>query len=240
MKTAVALLLLGLAATGMAQDYFYEDFVCPFDNGYFPHETQCDGYYACVDGVAEFKLCGNGLAFDDSDDTREHCNYKYHIDCGNRTVLEPPITTPHCEYLYGIFTDPEDCSVFWSCWNGEASKYSCAPGLAYDKNSRVCTWMDKVPECQQKRADMQQGFVCPAPGELAVTGAFSRHPHPEDCRQFFVCLDGNAREYGCPLGTVFRIGDLDGTGQCEDPLNVAGCEDYYGDLDLDALRGLGL
>jgi hypothetical protein len=42
-------------------------------------------------------------------------------------------------------------------------------------------------------------------------------------------LDGNAREYGCPIGTVYKIGADDYSGQCEDPEGVEGCENYYGD-----------
>jgi hypothetical protein len=42
---------------------------------------------------------------------------------------------------------------------------------------------------------------------------FSRHAHPDDCRKYYICLEGTAREYGCPIGTVFKIGDADGTGQ---------------------------
>jgi len=46
-------------------------------------------------------------------------------------------------------------------------------------------------------------------------------------------LDGNPREYGCPIGTVFKIG-TEGGGQCTEPEGVQGCEDYYGD----ELKGL--
>ena len=55
-----------------------------------------------------------------------------------------------------------------------------------------------------------------------TAGSFSRHPHDEDCRQFYVCLDGIAREYGCPIGTVFQIGLSDGVGECSDPADVPG------------------
>ena len=71
----------------MAQDYIYEDYECPKTDGFFPHETQCDAYWHCEGGYAEFKLCDNGLSFDDTDDTRAHCNYHFAIDCGNRTEL---------------------------------------------------------------------------------------------------------------------------------------------------------
>ncbi len=61
---------------------------------------------------------------------------------------EPPISTPHCPRLYGIFPDEQKCDVFWNCWNGETSRYQCSPGLAYDRDSRVCMWADQVPECR--------------------------------------------------------------------------------------------
>ena len=65
-------------------------------------------------------------------------------------ILEPPISTPHCERLYGIFADAAKCDVFWNCWNGEASRYQCSPGLAYDREARVCMWADQVPECKNE------------------------------------------------------------------------------------------
>jgi len=61
---------------------------------------------------------------------------------------EPAITAPHCPRLYGIFADEAKCDVFWNCWNGEASRYQCSPGLAYDREARVCMWADQVPECK--------------------------------------------------------------------------------------------
>lgn len=67
------------------------------------------------------------------------------------------------------------------------------------------------------------GFTCPAAGEVSgASGSFSRHAHPEDCRKYYICLEGIAREYGCPIGTVFKIGDADGSGACEDPEDVPG------------------
>lgn len=70
-------------------------------------------------------------------------------------------------------------------------------------------------------AEVGNGFQCPENGDVA-TGAFSRHAHPEDCRRYYVCMNGNAREYGCPLGTVFKIGDDDVSGFCTDPEEVEG------------------
>lgn len=213
-----------------------EEFKCPDEYGFYPHASSCDKYWKCDGNQAELKTCGNGLAFDDTDPKylKENCDYLHNVDCGQRTLLEPPISTPHCPRLYGIFPDESKCDTFWNCWNGEASRYQCSPGLAYDREARVCMWADQVPEC--KNSEVANGFNCPAPGEVPAAGTFSRQAHPDDCRKYYVCLEGSAREYGCPIGTVFKIGDAEGTGNCEDPEDVPGCEDYYGDLDLKTIR----
>jgi len=211
------------------------EFECPRESGFYAHATSCDKYWKCEEGEATLQLCGNGLAFDDTDakNARENCDYSYNINCGQRTEMEPAIGARNCPRLYGVFPDPAKCDVFWSCWNGEASRYQCAPGLAWSRESRVCTWADQVTECKQE--EVSDGFQCPEAAEIAP-GAFARIAHPDDCRKYYVCMNSNAREYGCPIGTVFKIGDDEISGFCTDPEEVAGCEDYYGDLDVKALK----
>ncbi|XP_013789079.1 protein obstructor-E-like [Limulus polyphemus] len=205
-----------------------EVYTCPELYGFFPHLTHCDRYWSCDNGTATQKLCGNGLVFDPFDKLTENCAYAYTVNCGDRTELEPPISTPHCPRLYGVFGDEKDCKVFYSCWNGEGSRYECPPGLAYDPDHRVCVWADNVPNCKQQ--EVAEGFVCPDPIETAEqAGVYTRHAHPTDCRYFFVCIEGVARSYGCGITTVFNAKTL----QCEEPENVAGCENYYDDLEVD-------
>lgn len=199
---------------------------CPDPFGYFRHHKSCDKYWACDNGTATLKICGNGLMFDDSDPKRENCAYPFSVDCGSdRTDLEAPISTPHCPRLYGLFPDTSNCRVFYSCWNGESSKYECPPGLAYDNEQRVCVWADLVDRCDQ--SEVSDGFVCPDATEVDQPGHYTRHAHPTDCRKFYVCIEGVARPYGCSLGTVFNVDSL----QCDEPENVSGCEKYYGDMD---------
>ncbi|KAH7982260.1 hypothetical protein HPB52_003549 [Rhipicephalus sanguineus] len=207
-----------------------DDFQCPDQFGFYPHHKSCDKYYACSNGTASLKTCGNGLVFDDVDPLRENCAYPFSVNCGDRTDLEPPISTPNCPRLYGIFPDNHNCRVFFSCWNGESSRYECPPGLAYDNDQRVCVWADLVDRCDQR--EVAEGFVCPDPAEVDQPGVFTRHAHPTDCRKFYVCIEGQARPYGCSLGTVFNVDSL----QCDDPENVQGCENYYGDLDVKTLK----
>lgn len=62
-------------------------FQCPDSFGFFSHHKSCDKYWACENGTATLKLCGNGLVFDESDPRRENCAYPFSADCGSRTDL---------------------------------------------------------------------------------------------------------------------------------------------------------
>lgn len=92
--------------------------------------------------------------------------------------------------------------------------------------------MSQVRACKAQREEEEEGgeFVCP---DDVPVGIFSKHAHPADCRQYFVCISGTPREYGCPLGTVFKIGEGSLDGKCTDPEEVPECANYYGDLDFD-------
>jgi hypothetical protein len=68
----------------------------------------------------------------------------------------------------------------------------------------VCDIDFQVKTCKKSASqeENEDQFKCP-PKQPA--GIFTKHPHPEDCRQYFVCIGGTPREYGCPLGTVFKV-----------------------------------
>jgi len=232
MKIKFSCLLLAASVAGQRVD----DFQCPDEFvGYYPHLISCDKYWHCRDGIAELKTCGNGLGFLDTDDTftLEQCAELHLVECGDRTEVEPPISTDHCPRLYGTFPDPLDCGVFWKCQDGKPNKYNCPPGLAYDQVSRGCRWADQVPECSANSVTIDDDggeFQCPV---HSTPGVFTKHAHPADCRQYFLCIGGIPREYGCPLGTVFDIGSGSGEdGKCSEPEQVPECSSYYGDADL--------
>jgi len=228
--------VLGLAAVagvlGQAEYDYTDDFSCPDElEGFYPHLYSCDKYWACTEGVAELRTCGNGLAFIDTDEEYklEQCEELHLVECGERTELEPAISTTNCPRLWGTFADPEDCGVFWKCQDGKANRYECPPGLAYSQESHTCLWISEVPDCSFKTIpiDETEEFVCPAD---TPAGAFTKHPHPLDCRQFFLCIGGIPREQGCPLGEVFDAGTGSGIdGKCTSPEAVAECADYYAD-----------
>ena len=132
-----------------------------------------------------------------------------------------------------LITDPEDCTAWYQCRKGVSNRYKCAPGLAFDTKDRVCKWADQVHTCKDKTEDKveaQTGFKCPS---NTKAGIYSKHAHPKDCRQYFVCIGGTPREYGCPLGSVFKITEGSDDGKCADPQDVPECANYYGDLKFE-------
>ena len=68
---------------------------------------------------------------------------------------------------------------------------------------------------------------------IVTLGVFTKHAHPSDCRQYYLCIGGIPREYGCPLGSVFSVGSGNGEdGECTEPELVPECSDYYADTDI--------
>ena len=160
------------------------------------------------------------------------------MECGERTEIEPPISTSNCPRLYGTYADPEDCGVFWNCQDGKGNRYECPPGLAFSQDTHGCLWASEVPECSGPviAIDEEGGeFACPS---RSSAGIFTKHAHPADCRQYFLCIGGVPREQGCPLGEVFNAGSGSGIdGQCTDPEVVPECANYYANSnDLDQQR----
>ena len=64
--------------------------------------------------------------------------------------------------LFGDFEDPENCAGWYNCRKGVATRYSCAPGLAWDKRDRTCKWADQVLSCQKQKEAGTPVFSCPA------------------------------------------------------------------------------
>ena len=87
--------------------------------------------------------------------------------------------------------------------------------------TRSCLWVSKVPSCSagaDLRADssevgltatyilsttQSQEFKCPP-----SNGAFTKHPNPDDCGKFFLCISGIPRDQTCVAGLVFSYGNV--------------------------------
>ena len=63
------------------------NFKCPKPDGLFPDASFCDRYYDCFDGIAETRVCPDGLVFDPLSRKREPCDHYFNVDCEDRLQL---------------------------------------------------------------------------------------------------------------------------------------------------------
>jgi hypothetical protein len=77
-------------------------------------------------------------------------------------ILDPPISTEHCDWLYGIFGHETSCTRYWTCWNGTATEQFCIGGLLYNEDTHACDWPQNVAGCQKHRKSylLITFFVC--------------------------------------------------------------------------------
>lgn len=56
-----------------------------------------------------------------------------------------PISSPGCEYQFGLFSDGSACSTnYVKCEYGSPYTLPCEPGLAYDDRIKKCNWPDEL------------------------------------------------------------------------------------------------
>ena len=87
------------------------------------HQRIIVQFYKCANGTLTLETCGNGLLFDESralaGSAHNHCAYNWEAECGARPADNTPISTPGCEYQFGIFPSGEGCfASYTKCANG--------------------------------------------------------------------------------------------------------------------------
>ncbi|KAF4526951.1 hypothetical protein B566_EDAN015451 [Ephemera danica] len=114
-------------------------------------ETYCDRYWECVNSQAELFDCPNGLVFAGKNrGVTEGCDYPWRGPyCEGKQLANAPISTDHCDWLYGIFGHETSCTRYYTCWNGTATEQLCNGGLLYSERDHSCDWPDNVDGCQK-------------------------------------------------------------------------------------------
>ncbi|XP_037083462.1 protein obstructor-E-like [Pollicipes pollicipes] len=229
-----SLIFLAVLAVAYGQDDF--QFVCPESYGDYEDTEFCDYFWRCNRGEAEPLECQDGHAFNPNlRGSIYPCDYVFKVNCTGRESLQDPQPgiDLECERQHGIYPDPELCDTYYVCKDGVATRSQCAPGLHFHIKSRECRWPDEAGRGLCDKRESLGDFSCPldATNAVDVHGNRDNNPtyiHPDDCRLFYVCLNGvKPMEGGCPEGTVFN----DATRKCDDPANVEGCENYYSSVE---------
>merc|ERR1712054_29887 len=68
------------------------------------------------------------------------CDYPWRHSniCNNKDLANPPQSTEHCDWLYGIFGHETSCTRYWACQGGYPRLQRCPAMLVFDKNRRRC------------------------------------------------------------------------------------------------------
>lgn len=157
------------------------------------HETQCDAYYECFNNGADpvVQICPNGLVYNGSKKRGllGVCDYAHKHDCAGRPERNPPISTEHCDWLYGIFGHETSCTRYWTCWNGTATEQFCIGGLLYNEETHACDWPSNVAGCQKH--------------PLCTEDPDANVPLGSSCERYWACQGGYPRLQRCPATLVF-------------------------------------
>ncbi|EDS41001.1 conserved hypothetical protein [Culex quinquefasciatus] len=190
---------------------------------YKPHQTDCNAYYMCM-GQSLFKLtCSPGNSFDV---TTRKCQSQARATCYGQT----PQNNLVCVGISGVGSvpDPNDCTRYYLCINGQGHAQQCVPGLIFDVVTSQCNrpevsvCVNEVVSPPTAAPAVQIPPVTPPPYVPAPIPAPMPAPIPApvpvpsypgtpyctpgqeyyrshpDCRKFYWCVYGTLHEKNCP------------------------------------------
>jgi len=211
---AVIVLSMGVFAHGLA----ISSPECPEQHGVqaYAHPDFCDQFFLCTNGTITLETCENGLLFDGKGAIHNHCNYIWAAECGPRKFDPTPISSPGCEYAFGIYPESHECSTSYiKCSYGEPHQQHCEAGLAYDDRLHGCNWPDQLLEICNPEAVV--GFKCPSKVDSHSPAArfwpFPRFAIPGDNHHLITCVEGHPRLISCGEDKIFDETTL----TCEEP-----------------------
>jgi len=186
----VAVALLGLAHQGACQARGSEN-PCKRRGGTSAHESYCDKFYECVgNDEVVVRDCPNGLVYAGRKAQVDVCGYEHEYRCEAGQSRNPPISTEHCDWLYGIFGHETSCTRYWTCWNGTSIEQFCVGGLLYNEKTHSCDWPEFVADCQKH--------------PLCAEDANGNVPLGKSCERYWSCQGGYPRLMRCPATLVFN------------------------------------
>ena len=89
--------------------------------------ASCHQFYKCENGTMTLETCENGLLFDQemalTDAIHNYCVYQWKVECGDRLADIQPVSSPGCEFRFGLFAGGEGCqSQYVKCEHGEPTQ----------------------------------------------------------------------------------------------------------------------
>merc|ERR1711944_286570 len=188
---AIAALSLALSVSAQ-DDQVLQDDPCLARSKVVGDVQYCDRYWECEFGQPELYDCPNGLVWvGKNQGIADGCDYPWRHPniCNNKDLANPPQSTEHCDWLYGIFGHETSCTRYWTCWNGTATEQFCIGGLLYNEETHACDWPQNVAGCQKH--------------PLCKDDANGNVPLGKSCNRYWACQGGYPRLQRCPAMLVF-------------------------------------
>lgn len=167
-------------------------------NGAFVNNPDhCPGYFQCIDGVAIPGECEKPFIFYANE---RHCSYAIGncADYWSRTTQAPPTTTEaplNYDCVPGeIHYLPHEriCTQYILCFNGVPTLQECPAGLEFSAAEMTCV-KPEMSQCVENR--------CPEVDEVDPLHL----PNYKDCSIYYICLNGQPKEFSCYVDFVFDI-----------------------------------
>ena len=105
---------------------------CPVFDGVqvYADPASCNQFYKCENGSMSLETCENGLLFDQemalTDAIHNYCVYQWKVDCGDRLADIRPVSSPGCQFRFGLFAvgeGGEGChSEYVKCEHGQPTQ----------------------------------------------------------------------------------------------------------------------
>merc|ERR1712088_1033369 len=188
---AIAALSLALSVSA-EEDQILQDDPCLARSKVVGDVQYCDRYWECEFRQPELYDCPNGLVWvGKNQGIADGCDYPWrHTNiCKNKDLANPPQSTEHCDWLYGIFGHETSCTRYWTCWNGTATEQFRIGGLLYNEETHACDWPQNVAGCQKH--------------PLCKDDANGNVPLGKSCNRYWACQGGYPRLQRCPAMLVF-------------------------------------
>jgi len=183
---------LAITAARAQEDQILQDDPCQVKSKLVGDVQYCDRYWECEFGQPELYDCPNGLVWiGKNEGIADGCDYPWRHKniCHNKDLANPPQSTEHCDWLYGIFGHESSCTRYWTCWNGTATEQFCIGGLLYNEETHACDWPQNVAGCQKH--------------PLCKEDANGNVPLGKSCNRYWACQGGYPRLQRCPAMLVF-------------------------------------
>ncbi|XP_029168632.1 probable chitinase 10 [Nylanderia fulva] len=135
---------------------------------YYPHPNSCTSFLICVNGELVARQCGPGLNWNIK---KNMCDWALNDPC-----VDSP---PRSAQLVGNDTDtcisgsyssiPGDCNRYQACLWGRPEVFSCAPGLHFNPEIRICDWPARAKCMNDQDKEVTTISTTNSPGEAMIT-----------------------------------------------------------------------